>query len=114
MDLSKLNLEKLPKTPEGYPYAVFHQRPTVLIQKPKQGTRSAKWDHYTDEIPTPKGGKTTVLLFNPNLTGEVVAEGVAVCHPVKDGFNKRLGREIALGRARKFMRANPALISIEK
>lgn len=45
----------------------------------------------------PRGGATFVKLIE---NGEVVAEGEAWCSD-KDNYNKRLGRTIAEGRARK-------------
>lgn len=45
----------------------------------------------------PRGGATFVRLIEG---GEVVAEGEAWCSD-KDNYNKRLGRTIAEGRARK-------------
>jgi hypothetical protein len=45
-----------------------------------------------------RGGFTTVVLTPPD--GKFCV-GVARCHPLKDDFNKKIGLEIALGRALK-------------
>jgi hypothetical protein len=44
----------------------------------------------------PKGGHTLAVITLP--TGESFA-GFAACHPKKENFSRRRGREIALGRA---------------
>ena len=48
--------------------------------------------------PLPRGGATFVDIFNK--AGVPIAFGKAICSE-KDGFNRRLGRSIALGRALK-------------
>lgn len=58
----------------------------------------------------PKGGWTTAVLYDqpPAVVGNeqpvrVVATGVAYCH-LNDNFNRKIGRDIALGRALKSFR----------
>lgn len=54
--------------------------------------------------PSPRGGATTVVILKPNENflndkdGDVVAQGAAICNPI-DNFNKKIGLQIALGRA---------------
>lgn len=43
------------------------------------------------------GGQTAVFVLPPG--GTIGFTGVSVCHPEKDNFNKKIGLEIALGRA---------------
>jgi len=51
---------------------------------------------YTPIILKPRGGQTIVRLYNE--ANELLATGVADCSS-KDAFCKKIGREIALGRA---------------
>lgn len=44
-----------------------------------------------------RGGSTVVRLMPPD--GGSVVEGVAICRPDLDTYNRKLGRTIALGRA---------------
>jgi len=46
----------------------------------------------------PKGGNTVVEVFGGN--GQVLATGESKCRP-DENYNRRIGREIALGRALK-------------
>ena len=47
-----------------------------------------------------RGGQTAIALIPPgDMDGGFV--GVSFCHPDKDNFNKKIGLEIALGRALK-------------
>lgn len=47
--------------------------------------------------PHPRGGRTEVSITNTE-TGEQVAFHIALCNPI-DNYNKKLGVQIALGRA---------------
>lgn len=55
----------------------------------------------------PRGGETVALLYRQEQdpqTDAAVATGTAVCS-VNDNYNKRIGRDIALGRAVKKLTA---------
>jgi hypothetical protein len=54
-------------------------------------------EEYDDGSPKPKGGSTVVFLSSPN---NHKFWGSSVCSN-KDAFNRKLGLEIALGRAMK-------------
>jgi len=73
-----------PQLPDGYTAAFLYDRPTDDAGRP-----------------LPKGGVTHAGILDPE--GVVVAEGIARCSG-KDSFNRRIGRDIALGRALKRMR----------
>lgn len=49
--------------------------------------------------PEPRGGRTIVRIFDADKN--LLAEAEARCNSKLDQYNKRLGREIALGRALK-------------
>lgn len=50
---------------------------------------------------SPKGGWTTASLLRDTEDGEqVVATGISYCH-LNDNFNRKIGRDISLGRALK-------------
>jgi hypothetical protein len=74
---------------------------------------SVKYAHHRYLNPTgkgvsPKGGWTTATLYRKvSLDGEqvdtvprVIGTGIAYCH-LNDNFNRKIGRDIALGRALK-------------
>ena len=50
------------------------------------------------ETPLGKGGYTRVRILHPSL--DIHAEANALCHP-RDNFSRRIGLEIAFGRAMK-------------
>ena len=53
---------------------------------------------------SPRGGRTVAHLVK---NGEIVVSGVAKCGP-RDNFNRRIGRDIAIGRALKELEARSA------
>lgn len=83
-----------PQLPDGYKVKYRHRR------------LAAGSGHYIDELahgsfpiaPAAKGGETEAKVYDPD--DSVVAIGVATCHE-RDNFSRRIGRDIALGRALK-------------
>ena len=69
----------------GYKVRVLHSRPKMAIQK-----IGGVMTEYN-----PKGGKTTIEITTPDGRDAV---GFAECS-TKDSWNRRLGNQIALGRA---------------
>lgn len=69
----------------GYKVRVLHSRPKMFIQK---------IDGVMTEY-NPKGGKTTIEITTPDGKNSI---GVSECSE-KDSWNRRLGNQIALGRA---------------
>jgi hypothetical protein len=105
-----LTLQELEKN--GYTVRVHHRRITeAQLRAAEEGHMRLKKD--VPEVPLRKfeiremqkpiatrGGYTKVEIFKGE---EMVAEGEAWCNTI-DNFNKRLGREIALGRALKALK----------
>lgn len=58
-------------------------------------------------VPHARGGYTEVLILDKR-EGDLVARGEARCNPL-DTYNKKLGREIALGRALKHLKGLQAM-----
>lgn len=79
-----------PQLPEGYSVRYRHSRMTAA------GAMIPPGDMLL--APSPKGGETEAKVFDRD--GSLAAMGVATCHE-RDSFNRRIGRDIALGRALK-------------
>jgi len=79
----KYTIEQLRK--QGYRVQVIHDRPVSFYQKIDGSVR----------VLQPKGGVTIINITTP--TGETVT-GAARCSE-KDGWNRKVGNAIALGRA---------------
>lgn len=79
--------------PEGMAYRVLHRR------------AGSKVDGGNRLIPSPKGGKTIVQVGFPKyedgkfVSFQIMAEAEARCNSKLDFYNKKRGRDIALGRA---------------
>jgi len=78
----------MPTTKEGAKYRVYHMRPK---------TSRSSGDRVVESYAA-KGGYTRVDILDEN--GAIVSTGWAHCHP-SDNYNRKLGHEIALGRALK-------------
>lgn len=81
-----------PQLPEGYRVKYRHRRLTT------GGVDYATGNAHGMFAMSPKGGETEAKVYGPD--DSVVAIGTATCHP-RDNFNKRIARDIALGRALK-------------
>jgi hypothetical protein len=93
-----------PQIPEGASVKVTHLR-TVQPYLPGLWP-SYRFTKYNQQSPlkvgpAPKGGRTEARISLPDGR---VAEGVAECS-MSDTFCKRIGRDIAVGRALKELRA---------
>lgn len=81
-----------PQLPEGYRVKYRHWRYLhggLMVVSDQQARQFGL---------SPKGGETEAKVYGPD--DSVVAVGTATCHP-RDNFNKRIARDIALGRALK-------------
>ena len=76
-----------PVIPEGYKVEFEHMRKTRQGDKMDSGRTL-----------DPRGGETWARVFDAD--GEHLTIGIAVCNE-KDNYNKRIGRNISLGRALK-------------
>ena len=74
-----------PVVPDGYTVKYYHSRHVGA-----------------DGRPTPKGGRTQAIISDSS--DNVVCSGYAFCSD-KDSFNRKIGRNIALGRALKDLHA---------
>lgn len=74
--------------PAGYTVRYRHRREPLGWQGP----------------PDPKGGETEARVYGPD--DSLVAIGIATCH-IRDNFCRRIGRDIALGRALKQLKGKP-------
>jgi hypothetical protein len=97
------------KLPDGRIAKVFHLRLYTGYANPEYGAAMAEWENkekrpYSKNrkglVPLTKGGKTVVQVLDRYDQEHIVAEGKAYCHP-GDNYNRRLGVQIALGRALK-------------
>ena len=75
---------------QGYKVKVMHFRNRKIIQRISG----------PEEVIDALGGRTLIQLTNPEKTITVCGE--AICS-LEDGFNHRIGNQIALGRAFKLM-----------
>lgn len=86
--------EKL-EVPEGHAVQYVHRRLW------RGGTR------VEGAVVSPRGGRTVAKILDPR--GVVIAVGVSVCS-VKDGYSRKIGRPIALGRALKILYYGPGVL----
>lgn len=84
-----------PELPEGYYVRFRHRR--IVVGGPFY-VDEINVDGYTLGRPAAKGGETEARVYGPD--DSLIAVGVATCH-ARDNFNRRIGRDIALGRALK-------------
>lgn len=79
-----------PQVPEGHRVTYRHRRVA----------KDGQYIEGSDRLfaPAAKGGETEARVFGPD--DSLVAIGVATCHE-RDNFNRRIGRDVALGRALK-------------
>lgn len=82
---------------EGYSIRVHHIRKFIDDPKYVAAGIGADWEDQPKQILLARGGSTDVAITSP--TGENV-RAIAVCSD-KDGYNKKRGVMIALGRAMK-------------
>jgi hypothetical protein len=75
-----------PQLPEGYYVKYRHNRVTT------------DGEFTAGNAPGAKGGETEARIYGPD--DSLVALGIATCHE-RDNFCRRIGRDIALGRALK-------------
>ena len=86
-----------PQLPDGYQVKYRHRRMTTGgVEFEPAGSRS-----FSFLALSAKGGETEAKVYGPD--DSVVAIGVATCHE-RDNFCRRIGRDIALGRALKRLR----------
>lgn len=85
-----------PQLPEGYTVKYRHRRMTARGDMYSLGSYERGLGEFLSV--SPKGGETEAKVYGPD--DAVVAIGVATCHE-RDNFNRRIGRDIALGRALK-------------
>lgn len=78
---------------DGVKYRVLHQRPAKGWRM-----KTIKGDMVSVPVPAVKGGKTVVEILDDE--GNVLSIGYARCSDL-DNYNKKLGRTIAFGRAKK-------------
>lgn len=84
--------------PEGY-HVVYRYVPVQAKRAPK-GWQPKFSDPYS-HLPAPMTTATMALIFADDAPGGVpVAVGVAILNPT-DNFSRRIGRDIARGRAAK-------------
>lgn len=76
---------------DGLRYRVTHERATVVTRANEEGDVQIE--------ASPFGGKTTVEILSAE--GDILATGVATCHPTLDRWDRKRGHQIALGRAVK-------------
>ena len=81
--------------PEGYRMYITHYR-----RFPETETYMTRFDASTEgfEQPLHTGGATEASIVNEE--GEIVAMGLSLCSE-RENFNKKIGRDIAKGRAFK-------------
>ena len=79
--------------PDGYRVKYTHVRSYV-------NPRPGKFDSH--KTLSQKGGRTYADVYDPK--DNLVASGIAIVHP-KDNYNKKIGREVSLGRALKTLGA---------
>jgi hypothetical protein len=85
----------------GFKVRVLHTRSRRLSKDIKIGFRT---------VPVNKGGDTRIEITTPDMQTTVV--GIAKCS-LKDSYNRKLGNEIALGRAlTEFQENHPAVSEI--
>jgi hypothetical protein len=80
-----------PQLPEGYRVKYRHGR---MSTGGIDFVAGMSWSG----LPSPKGGETEARVYGPD--DSLVALGIATCHE-RDNFCRRIGRDIALGRALK-------------
>lgn len=84
--------------PDGYKAYVTHFR--RFRGRMEFLTRFDAMNEGIEEPPMPSGGATEATIVDPE--GNIVAADYALCS-YRDNYNKKLGRNIAIGRALKNM-----------
>lgn len=95
-----------PELPKGARFFVTHYRRFVRDDGTVFPDYMTKWDSQFVEdglVPLATGGVTEAILVDEN--GKDLCSAMAVCN-TKDHFNKRIGRDIATGRALKQLEKN--------
>lgn len=83
---------------QGWKVRVLVTRPTQFIGMATPMLMSRRDDETVGAGFLPMGGSTRIELQTPR--GDAFT-GISFCHPEKDNFNRKIGLEIAFGRAWK-------------